>query len=512
MAFLSGSQEGQYAPQSGEIVGVLKKIQDDMSQSLKDAEASEANAIASHDQLLSSKTKEFSANSKAIESKTVRVGELAVEITQMQSDQKDTEKGLSEDKKFLRDLDSNCEAQAKEWDERSKTRSEEVLAIADTIKMLNDDSALELFKKTLPAAGASFVQMSGSRTITRKRALSFIRMAREKSSHRPQFDLISLAIRGKKVGMAGIVKMVDGMIATLKQEQKDEDGKNEYCNKELNSANEKKSGLTKTISDLDISIRDANDGIATLKEEIDGLNKKIEDLDKSVTEATEQRKSEHKEFKAEQASNAAAKELLNFAINRLNKFYNPKLAAPSFVARTGVTSFVEISAHLHEQDAPPPPPETFDAYAGQKEESGGVLKMIDLLVKDVDKSMLEAEHEEKAAQKDYEQMLQDSADMRILDKKELQDKNIAKANMESDVEASQETKASTGTELMATEKYLSSLHGECDFLLKYFDVRKEARTGEIDALVNAKAVLQGADLSLLQQDNSRNLRARTGSK
>merc|ERR1719359_1649384 len=293
--------------------------------------------------------------------------------------------------------------------------------------------------------------MSGRESITHKKALTLIRAAREKSSHRPQFDLLSLAIRGKKVGMAGIVKMVDGMVATLKQEQKDEDKKQAYCSKELDSANEKKSGLTKTISDLDTSIRDATEGIATLKEEIQSLKDKIKDLDKSVAEATEQRKSEHKEFKSEQSSNAAAKELLTLAINRLNEFYNPKLVPPSFVARTGVTSFVEISTHLHQKDAPPPPPETFDAYAGQKEENGGVLKMIDLLVKDLDKSMLEAEHEEKTAQKDYEEMLQDSAEKRTLDSKTLQDKNSAKADMESDVETSQENKASTGTELMATD-------------------------------------------------------------
>merc|ERR1719359_1109300 len=124
---------------------------------------------------MTSKTKEISANSKAIESKSVRIGEMAVEISQMQNDLEDTEKGLSEDKKFLRDLDGNCATQAKEWDERSKTRSEEVLAITDTIKLLNDDDALELFKKTLPSSSSSFVQLSASQSVTRKRALSMLR-------------------------------------------------------------------------------------------------------------------------------------------------------------------------------------------------------------------------------------------------------------------------------------------------------------------------------------------------
>jgi len=42
------------------------------------------------------------------------------------------------------------------------------------------------------------------------------------------------------------------------------------------------------------------------------------------------------------------------------------------------------------------------------------------------------------------------------------------------------------------------LHAECDWLVKYFDIRKQARDEEIEALKNAKAVLSGADFSLLQ--------------
>lgn len=51
---------------------------------------------------------------------------------------------------------------------------------------------------------------------------------------------------------------------------------------------------------------------------------------------------------------------------------------------------------------------------------------------------------------------------------------------------------------MATEEYIGSLHAECDWLLKFFDMRKEARTGEMDSLTKAKAVLSGADFSLVQ--------------
>jgi len=490
MAFLSGGQGGQYVPASGQITGILKTIHEEMSKSLADAEAAEAAAVSSFDALIAAKTKEVGANTKAIEVKTVRVGELAVRIVMMKNDLTDTEEQLIEDNKFLVDLEKNCAAQTKAWDENMKTRSQELLALAETIKVLNDDDALELFKKTLPGAGASFVQLSVNKVRGQKRALALIRSVALFSQHRPQFDFITLAIQGKKIGFDKVIKMIDDMVATLKQEQHDDDHKKEYCAQQFDFSEDKKKGLIKAVSDLEISIEEATDGIATLKDEIKALEKGIKKLDKSVQEATEQRKAEHEDHTELMASNNAAKELLNFAKNRLNKFYNPKLyKAPAEKA----PAFAEVEAH---QNADPgPAPAGVGSYKKKGEESTGIIAMIDLLVKDLDKEMTVAETNEKDAQGDYEQMLSDAAEKRARDSKALTDKTGAKAGMQSDLESDKEAKDSTTQELMATAQYISALHGECDWLLQYFDVRKEARSSETDALNNAKAVLSGADFS-----------------
>merc|ERR1740117_2372562 len=105
---------------------------------------------------------------------------------------------------------------------------------------------------------------------------------------------------------------------------------------------------------------------------------------------------------------------------------------------------------------------------------------------------------EKNSQGDYEKTMNDSSEKRAGDSKELTNKESAKASTEGSFEANKEEKAATTKELMAVGSYISSLHAECDWLLKYFDVRAEARTGEIESLKTAKAVLSGADFSLLQ--------------
>merc|ERR1719183_1755795 len=132
--------------------------------------------------------------------------------------------------------------------------------------------------------------------------------------------------------------------------------------------------------------------------------------------------------------------------------------------------------------------------------------MMDLLVKDLDKEMTEATAQEEDAQKDYQSLMADSTEKRAQDSKALTDKGAAKADLEGDMEAKKEAKAGSTKELAGTVEYISSLHSECDWLLKYYEVRKEARASEIDALGNAKAVLSGADFSFFQAKVQRFLR------
>jgi len=530
VSFLSGSQSSDYAPQSGEILGILKQMGDTMAKDLADTTATEEAAIKTYEALMAAKTKEVAALTSTVETKTAQIGELGISIVQQKEDLSDTQAALAADQKFIEELETSCKTKTAEWEERSKTRAEELVALADTIKVLNDDDALDLFKKTLPSASASLVQMSVSASAMRSRALGALHGAQKSALRQDKagLELLTLALAGKKAlsqgGFDKVIAMVDDMVELLKKEQLDDDHKKEYCLSQFDLADDKKKALKREVSQEENAIATAKDAIATLAEEIAALEAGIKALDKSVAEATEQRKNENAEYKELMASDTAAKEVLGFAKNRLNKFYNPKLykappkqelsreerifvnnggtppptAAPGGIAGTGISAFVQVSAKTLRKDAPAPPPETWDAYATKSEESTGVIAMIDLLIKDLEKELTEAETGEKEAQVDYEAMMKESAEKRTTDSASLTEKGGTKADIESELEEHKEHAASAGKELMATMKYISSLHGECDWLLQYFDVRKEARTDEVDSLVKAKAVLSGADYSLVQ--------------
>jgi len=514
VSFLSGSED---APASAEIVGILKQMKDEMEKDLAEVQAAEAEAAQNYEELMAAKKAEVESLTMAIEEKMTRVGELGVEIATMKNDLEDTKEALAEDIKFLEDLKKNCALKAKEWEAICKSRQDELIALSETIKILNDDDALELFKKTIPSA--SFIQIQETSGAVRARARAVLKAS---PHHGPQIDFIELVLSGKKAGFEKVITLIDDMVALLKKEQIADDEKKEYCAEQFDISEDKKKELERSVADSEKAIEETKEMLSTVDEEIKALEEGIAALDKSVAEATAQRKEENADYEVLMQNNGVAKELILFAKNRMQKFYNPKLYKPppkrelteeervtlnmggtlaptnppGGIAGTGV-GFVQIKAHERMHEAPPPPPAGASPHK-KSEASGGVLAMMDMLVADIDKEMLAAKMEEKDSQDDYEKLMAESSNKRAEDSKALTDKTAAKADAEANLQALQDTKSATGTELKAVLDYIASLHGDCDWLLENYETRKEARASEIDAMGKAKAVLNGADYSLLQ--------------
>jgi len=504
-SFLS-SKTG-YAPASGEIVGILKQMEDEMKADLASATANEEASIKSFDGLVAAKNKEINALTKSIETKTARVGEIAVKTAEMENDLEDTKEDLAETKKFLGDLDANCENKKKEWAEYQKMMAQELLALADTIKVLNDDDALELFKKTLPSGASSFLQIQVTDKSQRNKALDVLRESKD-----PRIDLLAVALRGGKVGFGKIIKLIDDLVLTMKKEQAADTEKKEWCESEIDKTEDNKKILENEISDLETAIDDAKEQITTLNAEIEALDDGIRALDKEVADYTDNREKEHAEYTETLAGNGAAVDLLKFAMNRLNKFYNPKLyqappkrelsedeqitlnmggtlaptEAPGGIAGTGISA-------IQDGVAPPPPPAANLAYKKKGEESGGVIQMIKTIIADVEKEIQVMELTEKDSQDDYEKFMGDAKAKRAEDARSQSDKEGALAETTEQLVTDEEGLKNKKVDLMETAKALGGLHGDCDWLLKYFDARSEARTGEIEALGKAKDVLNGAN-------------------
>merc|ERR1719506_1175674 len=205
LAFLE--QNGDYAPASGQIVGILKGMKDQMEADLKEAVADEEKAIAGFADLKASKNKEIEVSTEAIETKTSRSGELAVSVVQTKDALEDTQVELTDTQKFINQLESECATKEKEWAVRQKMRAEEISAISEAIGILNDDDALDVFKKAVPSAllqnQVGFLQRSDNLASKAHKAQAIIATAAGKLNDR-HLDLLLFTLNSKlKLGSKG---------------------------------------------------------------------------------------------------------------------------------------------------------------------------------------------------------------------------------------------------------------------------------------------------------------------
>jgi len=484
LSFLDQSEDSdEEGVGSGQIVGVLKQLGDEMQKDLNDATSVENKAIADCNGLTAAKNSEVATLTSAIEDKISRVGETGLLIEDTKADAKDTADKLAEDKDFLKTLEVDCAKKAEEWTAVCTERSAELVALAETITMLNSDDALELFKKTLPSA-SSFMQIQVSVKVSavRARVLSMIRTTWRHGIH---LDLLAMALHGKTSDFAKVIGMIDTMVSVLKKEQKDDDDKITYCNAEIDTSEDKIKQNQLDIHDSEAAVEDAKETIASTEADITALAAGLKELDASVDEATEQRQKENAAFKELRASNAAAKDLIEMAKNRLQQFYNPKLAKAT--PTEAPASFLQVRARVTV--------EATSLIQKKSEENAGVIASLDLLVADLDKETTVATAEEKDAQGDYQTLMKDSKKMRADNTRILQDKSSAKADAIGALENHDGILVNSQKELMGEKAHLAALHANCDWLVSNFDTRKEARADEVDSLKNAKAVLSGASLA-----------------
>merc|ERR1719472_428048 len=210
--------------ESGEIVGILKQLLEDMEKELADMTSEEDAAIAEFDAMTSAKEKEIQQATESIETKLERKGALAVKIVNLKNDLADSQDALAEDQKFAAAL--------------KKGRAEESVAVSETIKILNDDDALDLFKKTLPSP--SLLQMTSESQLRDEALSAFQDLSDNVVKSQPRLGMIQLALMGKKVSFDKIIKMIDDLVGVLGDEQEADEEQKKWCETEFETSDDKK--------------------------------------------------------------------------------------------------------------------------------------------------------------------------------------------------------------------------------------------------------------------------------
>merc|ERR1712079_482214 len=457
-----------YAPQSGEIFGILTQMLETFEANLSQSQKEEMENQKAYEDLKAAKEAEIAAGQEQIEKKTAELADTDEKNAQAKEDIEDTKKSLAADEEFLMMLKEKCSMTDKEWEERQKTRHLEMEAVSKALAVLSGDDAHDLFTRTLNPA---FLQVDRQDSQRAQASKLLSDVARKLNNPK----LSNLAYRVRLDAFTRVKKAIDDMVAQLLKEKEDEIKHKDFCTDEFNTNQLQTEKKEREKKDLIAKIEDLEMTIKTLDDEIAALKAEIAEMQVQMKRAGEDREKENKEFQTTVADQRETQKLLKAALNVLQDFYGKKAA------------FMQ----QHKQPAGPPPPPGFEEYK-KNAASGGVMKMIEQIISDAKAMEAEAIRSEEDAQKAYEDFVKETNASIETKSKEIVNKSELKAKAETDLVETKEAKEAVMLELEQPSNYNAELHQSCDFVMKNFDVRQTARDEEVEALKQAKAILSGA--------------------
>jgi hypothetical protein len=479
-----------YAPASGVIFGILKQMKEDFETSLSQSQKDEIRAQDDYAALKQTK-EEFIAAAKAkLESMEQEFAANKKANFDAKEDLELTRETRSADVEFLRNLKIVCGDLDHQWEQRSKTRSEEIKAVSEAIAVITEDDNADMLRKTVTFVQIISVRSSAAEKMLRSRAAGVLqRLARQ-----PDFDDLIAAWHGRSSGTQSfsldsrkaklsalamsvqldaftkVKEAMDQMVAELKTEQAEEVKLKEYCVSELNQNEQQTYTKTEEKEDLERKMEQLTTLKERLTKEIEEAKATIANTETEIKKAGEAREKENAEFQTTIADQRATQSILKKALAKLESFYKKK-------------------ALLQQAQMPAPPVH----FQPMKKNAGAspVMGLIEQIIEESVATEKEAMQAEQEAQAGYETFVKDSTALIAELNASIIEKTKAHATADEELIQAGTDHASTVSELESLAGVKADLHDECDFVLKNFDIRQKARLQEIEAIQEAKAILSG---------------------
>jgi len=444
-------------PQSGEIFGILKGMKDSFEGNLDQAQSEETANNNAYEDLKAAKTTEIADGSSMSETKVQQLADTDEKNAGDNQDEQDTQTTLESDTKFLANVKETCQNVDAEFAQRTKTRMLEIEAVTKALAFLTSDEAHDLFTRSF-----NFVQKASA--TNRRSAVYKLLVTAAKKSGDPRLSTLALRTRLAKFGAVKFA--LQHMIEPLVKQKWDEIEERDFCIAEINNNEKVAESKKREQADAEAKLDDSKLTITAIAKEIEELDQTVADAKEQLKRAGEDRETENHEYMITVADQRATQKLLYGALKALKSFY-----AAAFT-------------QTHAGQTPP---------AGFKKQSnkGGIVGMVEGVIKDAQKLEAEAIRTEEEAQKAYEDFVKDTNDSfgiwakALVNKKETKAKTVVqKAGHSVDGDLAAEAQKQN-------VKALADLHLNCDFMLKNFDTRQAALDGEISSLKQATEIVSG---------------------
>merc|ERR1719512_428971 len=458
-----------YKSHSGNIIETLQDLTEKAEAQLADARSKETSNL-NHFQML----KQSLEDSIRVETGELNDARKAIAASQGRKsaatgDLKATTSDLAADEKAKATLHHNCMTKASTFEAETKSRGEELKALAEAKKVISEATGGAALSQTSFLQTARVALTSGSDLA----GVEIVHLVRELARKQDSSALTQLASRMSSVmhsrdAFAKIKGLISDMIARLEQEAGAEATKKAYCDKELSETNTKKEEKSNEIAKLSTRIDRMAARSAQLKEEVAALQTQLAKLAKSQADMDKLRQEEKAAFTANKAELEKGLAGLKLALKILNENYGSADKAHEAAEGTG----------------------------------SSIISLLEVCEADFTKDLAQITSDEDLAASQHEQASKDNEIEKNAKEQDVLYKNKEAGDLDKTTGELSTDRSNVQAELDAVLQYLSRIESECTERAETYASRAGRREAEIAGLKEALQILE-SETALVQQRTNR---------
>jgi len=511
-------QPHAYEYKSNDIISLLKEMRKSITDEKREAVSAQEDKHNS-DMMVNGKENQVEVLDELIAKNEEISAAKSDAKSGKEQDFEETEKDMGHDQEFLDELTDQCETKAELFDQRSKTRSDELTAIAGALEELkgtvsgkyqankklvglaakkNDVKKADNAKKkaedqltkdivaeaTDEAEDVSFLQRRDPHAAARRKIMQLLR---SKASSLKSGEIGTLLLKLKADHFVKVRGLINDLIKRLEEEAKAEAEQKAFCDEELEKAITKRDDNQIEIEKNNADITKANAKVDQLTEDIGELSTDIAELNKAKKEAEEIRSEEKKtnEYTIEEATAGLA--AVKRAIQLLKEFYEN-----AFIQKYDPFRAEGAAADGKTVGDIAPDAGFDDEYHGNQAASKGIIGLLEVIQSDFERTIKTTEDEEAEAAEEHEGFIKET-DGTIDEKEGTKDEKTGeKKDTEATIVEKKDDRADAKTMKGEALEELEKLKPQCIDTGLSWEERTKKREQEIEALKEALQILDTA--------------------
>jgi len=488
-----------YEYRSNDIIATLEGMAKEFKMNLKELEEEEFHAQSDFEKKILNLKNETKFKTKEKEEKETLVEELSEALHTAEEEKDDETEAKDGDNAFMEELTNQCEEKATQWDQRSKTRAEELTALNEAITAV-EGGAKDNYNSNKKLVGLAAKSVKVTK-LKLKSPASFLQLQNENLQQATVTRVIEMldkqAGRLRSKTLSGLVAkasleadhfvkvrgLINDLIDKLEADAEAEAEQKSFCDIEMKKAIGTRDEQSIEIEKETATITAKGAEKKELEDEIRELAKELAELRKALKEATELRATERAANEKALSMAREGHEAVEMALQVLNEFYNNAFLQTAYVPPSSDRDGNTVGDLA--------PKTSFDSdYQGNQGASKGIVGMLEVIITDFERTIDTVGDQEEHDEGEFEDFEKDSNDS-------IEAKEDEKTANEEDVAACEEAITDAKDKLIdandlrdAANKELSKLKPMCVEGEETYAQTREARAQEIEALKEALKVLQ----------------------